>query len=205
MIRKSTACLASIVMIMALLYGCQDEIITGETIVVTTGSQIVTTTESIDSLTERVSRLAERISQLVKEDGTGIISFGMHRSDVLKILDEQGIPYNEIAGDIELGDSIYFGQGVVGGGTYYLFEHDTLQFKEIFMKVQSFRGLKKGDPVQRIFELYGEPDEFFDSDDQKGYRYYFPSDKDTVIFYIGVRGDGDDARVYEMNLFPVKD
>ena len=167
---------------------------------------IITTEESFDSLVETFIDLRERVSKLIKEDGTGTISFGMHRPEVLKVLDEQDIPYKMIAGDILLGDSSYYGQGgYTGGGTYYHFDFKTGQFDfeagQLFcidFMSQSFRGLKQGDSVQRMLDLYGEPDEYSDDGACEDYQYFFPTSDGTVIFTVIVREPGD--KVYEMIL-----
>jgi len=183
---------------LALFYGCEDAT-EDKTKLDETTTSVATT--AITTATEPIASLSERIAKLIREDGTGTISIGMHRSDVLKLLDEENIPYSMIAGDIELGDGLYFGLGgVIGGGTYYHFDFDTLQLDSIYPMMQSFRGLKVGDSVQRVLELYGEPDEYYDVEFEY-FQYLFPTDEGTVSFTVGVRGLGDDAKVFEMNLY----
>ena len=206
--RKSSVRMAILLIIVAtVLCGCRDTL-PPEVITTYSETMIITTTESFDSLVETFLSLRESISKLIKEDGTGTISLGMHRSDVLKVLDEHEIPYELLAGkllpgDIRLGDSSYYGQddGRTGSGTYYSFDFETGQLLSIDPMIQSFRGLKRGDPVQRIIELYGEPDEYYDGGDMGGsYRYLFTMGKDTVRFTVVVRGLDNNAKVYEMIL-----
>lgn len=205
--KRIPALAVALIIIASLLCGCKNTL---PPEVMTTRSEItiITTEESFDSLVETFNTLRERVSKLIKEDGTGTISFGMHRTDVLKVLDEQDIPYEMIAGDILLGDSSYYGQGgYTGGGTYYHFDFKTGQFDfeagQLFcidFMSQSFRGLRVGDPVQRILELYGEPDEYSNDGMCEYYRYFSSASEAIVGFTVLVRSSGDKAAVYMMEL-----
>jgi len=192
--RKGLFSLFIIVIGILLLSGCREATKPEGTITSAATTAITTVTGSILSLFERVAKL-------IKEDGTGTISIGMDRSEVLMILNEKNIPYSMIAHDIELGDSEYFGQGAaISGGTYYSFDFATMQLNSIYPMRQSFCGLKVGDSVQRVLDLYGKPDIYDNTDMGDFYHYLSLLNDGTVYFTVRVFSDGDTAMVNEMSL-----
>ncbi|MBQ6569427.1 MAG: hypothetical protein IJL87_04140 [Clostridia bacterium] len=93
-----------------------------------------------------------QLAQLTKEDGTGEISLDMKSQEIVEVLDKYGIKYHDYRADTDdtpgivcVEDNRYLSNHYDGYG------HFSLQ--------QSYMGLKISDKVEKVSELYGEPDE----------------------------------------------
>ncbi|MBQ6569408.1 MAG: hypothetical protein IJL87_04045 [Clostridia bacterium] len=108
-----------------------------------------------------------RLARLTKEDGTGEISLDMGAQEIVEVLNKYGIEYNDFRPDddeqggfVGVADNRYFSNNIDGWGTFAL--------------MQSYKGLKYGDTVEKVLELYGKPDEIMETSQYETYVYVYP-------------------------------
>jgi hypothetical protein len=94
------------------------------------------------------------VASLINENGTGEIQINMKREEVAKILEKYSVSYKYLGDEyLEIEDGIYYNLG-----------HFEIK--------QSSKGLKVGDPIERVYELYAGAKEAY---------VYFKED-DTALF-----------------------
>ena len=124
------------------------------------------------------------LGSLTKEDGTGEVAIHSNQKDLKSRLDTPGISYSQVNNSIECSD-----------GTMYLGYSDGMTGVKIrqIKLMQTSRGLKIGDPVSKMKEIYG------DAELQTGpigphYIYNFPNE-DNNEFKVIADGITDSAKI----------
>ena len=86
---------------------------------------------------------------LMNDDGTGLVSFGMTPADVCSAINGLGLSCVPSSG-VDNDDEVYMGD------SWFSFDFGKLRsFSIVDNKFRSERGLEVGDPVSRLFQLYG--------------------------------------------------
>jgi hypothetical protein len=133
----------------------QNTLAEGDTLTVSSQKPIEVTTTI-----KRTS--AEILAELVAEDGKGILRPDMSKKEVMEILDKHGIGYKE---------NNNFGISALDfkeGGSY----QDHGDYK-IIVIMQTSKGLKIGDPIEKVYELYDNAKEAYSLVEGYMVMFYF--------------------------------
>ena len=146
---------------MVMLSSCQAEVKdsgkseadTAESTITTTTTTTTTTATTTTTTPYNPEELVyEKLAKLTKEDGTGEISLDMSAQEIVAVLDKYGIEYDDYQPDEEY-KSGHVSISRNGYCTKYYDKYGQFSLQ------QSYKGLKVGDDLDRVLELYGEPDE----------------------------------------------
>jgi len=179
-----------IMLILILIFtGCvrkdTDEIINTGTLKPIEGtSQPVTSTEKpIEGTSQPVTStekpMEKTSSELISEDGTGTIIFKMGINNLISVLNEYNIEYEQVDVDEIRTD-----------GMYFYFEEDKLVYMESGVFITS-RGLKNGDTVETMKKLYGDEYEFYEPEEPFPASYEYNIGGNILCF--SVRGNGENT------------
>jgi hypothetical protein len=117
------------------------------------------------------------LGSLSREDGTGEIPIGIRWQTLFAKLKELGISYEKDGYSVQCSD----------GTSYY---GDDRMVEDINL-MQTTKGLRVGDPVGKVLELYGEISVVYHND----LWYYAYRFAQGIDFHVGADGDGKDATV----------
>jgi hypothetical protein len=159
--------------------------------------------------TSPVLPVSEKLAKLTKEDGTGIVHFGMTAGEVRAILRMENIPFlidnlGNILSDEKVGENEMFSNLFFEDGTAWSFNQDYNFWRFSSLKTQ--KGLQIGDSVSKMKQLYGEED-FKSKGSGSNFSYWcsYAVDKaiapyGVVIFSVGVDKEDDDAVVRYLHI-----
>jgi len=105
------------------------------------------------------------VATLTREDGTGVLGLPMHKDALTQKLNDLGIafaPLDPALRIIRLRDVIY----------YYNEDGSVIRVGYWGVGAETARGLRVGDPYERMVTLYGEPDAKIGDSDVARYEYY---------------------------------
>lgn len=125
------------------------------------------------------------------EDGTGIISLGMHRDEVIKQFEEWSLNYTL---DYQPEISKYSDINVYYGAYTYGFDPDGILFR-VDLDVTS-KGLEYWDSLSKMIEIYGDGYEYDVSELESGgelriYYYNWPNGTSFVVEVYFENGSGN--------------
>jgi hypothetical protein len=133
----------------------------------------------------------ERIARLTKEDGTGEIYFGQPVTEIMKVLDNERIIYEIHYFPEPDPDRISYLE--LRSGTSYGVGLYNAVLTDIIVQ-QTFSGVKVGDTVAKVTQIYGEQEP---TDFNGGIYlwYYFPNGGREIQVSIAVNGHEATAKV----------
>jgi hypothetical protein len=120
----------------------------------TTSVSVKTTTKKEATTINTIQSAVQIVAQLLNEDGTGTINVNMSREEVALILDKHGISYKY-------------------NGKEFIDIESGMRYKRgWFNVIQTQKGLKVGDSVARVYELYSGAKEAFNVDEENNEAYF---------------------------------
>ena len=146
------------------------------------GERIVSSSSMAVEEKESTNRLPVAPEHITLEDGTGIISLGMHRDEVIRQLEEWHLDYTlDYTPEISKYSSIlvdYDETNTDHNVYYYGFDRDGILY-EVELDITS-KGLDYWDSFSKMKELYGDDYEYevreLETGDQLAYcNYHFPN------------------------------
>lgn len=166
-----------------ILGGCDRSAENGETVV---SNSTIATEEK-----ELVNDPPVAPETITLEDGTGIISLGMHRDEVIKQFEEWNLNYSL---DYQPEISKYSHISVYYGTYTYRFNPDGILY-EVALDVTS-KGLKYGDSLSKMIEIYGDGYEYDvskleDGSEMRYYYYNWPNGTSFVVEVYFKNGNGE--------------
>lgn len=165
--KKLIAALLSCVLVLSVFTSCGGS--NNESPVSSSESVPVTTTTATTTAVSK-DELYAKLAQLTKEDGTGEINLQMNKDEIAEVLEKYGIDYTVREMGIYIDDHACYDTDTWGG--YGSFDMG-----------QSYKGLKIGDSVMKVLELYGEPDEVGSSGSFKYVMAISKADYDFPIIF----------------------
>jgi hypothetical protein len=137
-------------------FASREEVKATATTTTSTATTVSTTTVAKSKVTTAIKEksASQIIAGLINEDGTGEIQINMTKEQVQEVLKKNGVT-SKVANPewIDIEDGMRYKLG-------------SLQIN------QTKKGLKKGDPIERVYELYLGAKEAYQSDEAGAYFYF---------------------------------
>jgi hypothetical protein len=154
----------------------QNTLVEGNTLTSSSPEQTIPTTTVKKSATEI-------LAELVLEDGKGVLRPEMSKEEVINILNQYGVSYTE---DNRFAQSDILN---IEGGANYEKNPDASGFTI----VQTKKGLKAGDPISKVYDLYEGAAQAYENLEGRFTRFMFDYGYEEGVGYrklIIVSGDG---------------
>jgi hypothetical protein len=139
------------------------------------------TTVNEDPQQEPTTKLVNNVRTPIKDDGTGVLQFGMSVSDFKNVINQKGWNVDFRGSDDSA--KIYYDENYLDGGSYEFDANGNLkQISTNGSNIMTSKGLKVNDSVDRLRKLYGEPNNHtVGSENYPGeYFWYYLTSKITL-------------------------